>query len=123
MGGSIGIVDHRGSLPLLAREKTVQVADRKLRPVTQQFAGGAEGGSSRTASGPVITAAVLPGTVPEAFDKQVVLSYDKRINQVIMKVIRASTEEVIRQIPPPEIVELLAKFRENLRGLLVDHTS
>jgi hypothetical protein len=122
MDGLVGLVEHRGSLPLLTREKTVQVAGRQLRAVTPQVAEGATGGPSHIAAESVILVAVLPDTVVEAFDKKMVLSYDARINRVIVEVIRASTEEVISQIPLPEMVELLARFHENFRGLIVDHT-
>ena len=52
------------------------------------------------------------------FDKKISFNYDERIDRVVVKVMRDSTEEVIRQIPPEEMIELIAKFREDLRGLI-----
>ena len=60
--------------------------------------------------------------IAELFDTKISLSYDERINRVIVKIMKESTEEVIRQIPPEEVVELTAKLREDFRGLIFNRT-
>lgn len=56
--------------------------------------------------------------VMQLLDKKIAFNYDERIDRVVVKVVRDSTEEVIRQIPPEEMIELVARFRTELRGLL-----
>jgi uncharacterized FlaG/YvyC family protein len=64
--------------------------------------------------------AAAANTIADFLDKKISFTYDERINQVIVKVVRESTEEVIRQLPPKELVELMAKMRESFTGLILD---
>ena len=54
-----------------------------------------------------------------AFNRRVVLSVNEEINQVIIKVIDAETDKVIKEIPAEEIQHLIARIKETI-GLLVD---
>jgi flagellar protein FlaG len=54
-----------------------------------------------------------------AFNRRVVLSVNDAINQVIIKVVDAETDKVIKEIPAEEIQHLIAKIKETI-GLLVD---
>ena len=54
-----------------------------------------------------------------AFNRRVVLSVNDSINQVIIKVIDAETDKVIKEIPAEEIQHLIARIKETI-GLLVD---
>jgi len=54
-----------------------------------------------------------------AFNRRVVLSVNDQINQVIIKVIDAETDKVIKEIPAEEIQHLIARIKETI-GLLVD---
>ena len=54
-----------------------------------------------------------------AFNRRVVLSVNDTINQVIIKVVDAETDKVIKEIPAEEIQHLIAKIKETI-GLLVD---
>jgi flagellar protein FlaG len=54
-----------------------------------------------------------------AFDRKVVLSVNDQINQVIIKVVDAETDKVIKEIPAEEIQHLIARIKETI-GLLVD---
>ena len=54
-----------------------------------------------------------------AFNRRVVLSVNDTINQVIIKVIDAETDKVIKEIPAEEIQHLIARIKETI-GLLVD---
>jgi flagellar protein FlaG len=49
----------------------------------------------------------------------VVLSVNDQINQVIIKVVDAETDKVIKEIPAEEIQRLIARIKETI-GLLVD---
>lgn len=53
------------------------------------------------------------------FNKEIHLEVEEDLNMVIVKVIDGETDEVIRQIPLEEIVEL-SRNAKNLRGLLID---
>ena len=54
-----------------------------------------------------------------AFNRRVVLSVNETINQVIIKVVDAETDKVIKEIPAEEIQHLIARIKETI-GLLVD---
>ncbi len=54
-----------------------------------------------------------------AFNRRVVLSVNDTINQVIIKVVDAETDKVIKEIPAEEIQHLIARIKETI-GLLVD---
>ena len=54
-----------------------------------------------------------------AFNRRVVLSVNDDINQVIIKVVDAETDKVIKEIPAEEIQHLIARIKETI-GLLVD---
>ena len=53
------------------------------------------------------------------FNRKLKFSVNRELNQVIVKVIDRSTDEVIREIPPEEIQRLEAKLKEAI-GLLID---
>ena len=54
-----------------------------------------------------------------AFNRRVELSVNDTINQVIIKVVDADTDKVIKEIPAEEIQHLVARIKETI-GLLVD---
>jgi flagellar protein FlaG len=54
-----------------------------------------------------------------AFNRRVELSVNDDINQVIIKVVDAETDKVIKEIPAEEIQHLIARIKETI-GLLVD---
>ena len=54
-----------------------------------------------------------------AFNHRIRLSVNEEINQVIIKVVDARTDKVIKEIPAEEIQRMTAKIREMI-GLLVD---
>jgi flagellar protein FlaG len=55
----------------------------------------------------------------QAFNRRVVLSVNDQINQVVIKVVDAETDKVIKEIPAEEIQRLIARIKETI-GLLVD---
>jgi len=52
------------------------------------------------------------------FNRKLKLEVDKDLGIVVVKVIDSDTEEVIRQIPPEELLEL-SKHAKDLKGLLI----
>ncbi len=54
-----------------------------------------------------------------AFNRRVVLSVNEQINQVVIKVVDAQTDKVIKEIPAEEIQRLIARIKETI-GVLVD---
>jgi flagellar protein FlaG len=54
-----------------------------------------------------------------AFNHRVQLSVNEEINQIIIKVIDAKTDKVIKEIPAEEIQRMTAKIRQMI-GFLVD---
>ena len=55
------------------------------------------------------------------FNRRFKISLNENINRIVIKVIDADTDKVIREIPPKEIQHLLANLKE-MMGLLVDET-
>ena len=53
------------------------------------------------------------------FDRRFKFSVNREINRIVVKVIDAATDKVIKEIPPEEIQRLVARIRETI-GLLVD---
>jgi len=64
--------------------------------------------------------------IAEFLNQNVSFSYDTRIDQIVVKVTRGNTEEVIRQIPSEEMIKLITKFRKDFqndfRGLIFNRT-
>jgi flagellar protein FlaG len=54
-----------------------------------------------------------------AFNRRIELSVNDAINQVIIKVVDAETDTVIKEIPAEEIQHLIARIKETI-GVLVD---
>jgi uncharacterized FlaG/YvyC family protein len=52
------------------------------------------------------------------FDEKLSFSYDDRIDRVIVKIVDGTTEEVIRQFPPEEMIKLHAALKDGFRGLI-----
>jgi uncharacterized FlaG/YvyC family protein len=60
--------------------------------------------------------------IAEFLNQHVSFSYDKRIDQIVVTVTKGNTEEVIRQIPSEEMIELISKLRKDFRGLIFNRT-
>ena len=60
--------------------------------------------------------------ITEVFNRKLKFSIDKELDQVIVKVVDAETDKVIKEIPPEELKRLYAKMKEAM-GLLIDTTA
>jgi flagellar protein FlaG len=64
--------------------------------------------------------------IAEFLNQKVSFSYDTRIDQIVVKVTRGNTEEVIRQMPSEEMIKMITKlrkdFRKDFRGLIFNRT-
>jgi len=54
-------------------------------------------------------------------NRKLIFSYDDRIGKVIVKVTEGDSEEVIRQIPPEEMIRLALKI-EGMMGMLFNQS-
>ena len=59
--------------------------------------------------------------ITEVFNRKLNFSIDKDLNQVIVKVVDAETDKVIKELPPDQLKRLYAKMKEAM-GLLIDTT-
>ncbi len=59
--------------------------------------------------------------ITEVFNRRLKFSIDKELDQVIVKVVDAETDKVIKEIPPEELKRLYAKMKEAM-GLIIDQT-
>ena len=57
--------------------------------------------------------------ITEVFNKKLKYSIDKELGQVIVKVVDAETDKVIKEIPPEELKRLYAKMKEAI-GSIID---
>ena len=57
----------------------------------------------------------------KSVNERVSFSFHEKANRVIMKVVNATTDEVVREIPPKEMIRLLEKMHE-LIGMFVDES-
>jgi flagellar protein FlaG len=74
----------------------------------------------------VVQAVAFANAIAEFLNQQVSFNYDTRIDQIVVKVTRGNTEEVIRQIPSEEMIKLIARvrkdFQQDFRGLIFNRT-
>ena len=59
--------------------------------------------------------------VTKAFNRRLQFTINKELDQVVVKVIDAETDKVIRELPSEEIQKLHVRIREAI-GLLIDET-
>ena len=74
------------------------------------------------ASKGLVQEVAFANAIAEFLNQQVSFSYDTRIDQIVVKVTKGNTEEVIRQIPSEEMIKLITKFRKDFRGLIFNRT-
>jgi len=60
--------------------------------------------------------------VSEAFNRRLAFSFNEKLGQVVVKVIDAETDKVVREIPPTELQRVYERIREVI-GLLVDKSA
>jgi FlaG protein len=101
----------------------VRSTERPSSPPARKTAGDRAGGGAAAADGKESAASVhearRPVELPDFPARDLAFRYDKELNRVIVQVLDAETHEVVRSIPPEEIVNALKQLRQ-LRGALVD---
>lgn len=55
----------------------------------------------------------------QTFDRRLDISVHEKTRQVMVKIVDTSTDKIIRELPPEEILDTLARRRE-LLGMMVD---
>lgn len=55
----------------------------------------------------------------QTFDRKLDISVHEKTREVMIKVIDTTTDEVIREIPPEKVLDMIAYRKENL-GILMD---
>ena len=119
------------SVELAQALPSVQAIAREAH-VALQHAGAASFGSQKPetsgethqgkGSKGLVEEVAFANAIAEFLNQQVSFSYDERINQIVVKVTKGNTEEVIRQIPSEEMIEFITKFRKDFRGLIFNRT-
>ncbi len=46
------------------------------------------------------------------FNRKLHFSVDKRINRILVKILDKNTDKVVRELPPDEIVDMVARLKE-----------
>ncbi|MBI5665815.1 MAG: flagellar protein FlaG [Nitrospirae bacterium] len=86
--------------------------DKQQKEINAQAYAKDENVETKEAMGRIEEAAVL-------FNRKIRLELEEDLDIMIVKVVDSETEEVIRQIPPEELVEL-SKNAKDLKGLLIN---
>ena len=60
--------------------------------------------------------------VSEAFNRRLAFSFNEKLGQVVVKVIDAETDRVVREIPPTELQRVYERIREVL-GVIIDKSA
>jgi uncharacterized FlaG/YvyC family protein len=100
--------------------------------IAPQRPGGVSSGSQKPNTPPetrqakaskgLVQEVAFANAIADFLNQQVSFSYDARIDQIVVKVTKGDTEEVIRQMPSEEMIELITKFRKDFRGLIFNRT-
>ena len=93
-------VSERASARQVARKLAEQAAERGAKRTTQQYLN-----------------EILDYT--QFFNKKLKFSVNQELNQVVVKVIDAETDKVIKEIPPEVLQRMHVRIREAI-GLLID---
>lgn len=60
-------------------------------------------------------------TISSALNRRLRFDYNKELEQLVVKVIDATTDKVIKELPPEELQRVHIRIREAI-GLLIDET-
>lgn len=60
-------------------------------------------------------------TISSALNRRLRFDYNEQLEQLVVKVIDASTDKVIKELPPEELQRVHVRIREAI-GLLIDET-
>ncbi len=116
----------------LARTSPVGTAKNKAERVQQQQVGGLESqqskpdstASSASESEKVTTPAQaidLANSVAAHLNTKLSFAYEESIKKIVVTVKDGKTGEILRQIPPEEMVEIAAKFKQDARGIILNY--
>jgi uncharacterized FlaG/YvyC family protein len=130
MDGSIGnpglssseLAQTLPSVPAIAREAHVPSHHAGAASSGPQKPETSAETRQRKGSKGLVEEVAFANAIAEFLNQQVSFSYDKRIDQIVVTVTKRDTEEVIRQIPSEEMIELITKFRKDFRGLIFNRT-
>lgn len=101
-------------------------APRPSRAQGAFLSGGGTPAPSRTAAGP--DRAKLVGEVERVAEElgritsSITFSVDEKTGDLVVRVMDSETEEVVRQIPPEDVLEIRRKMSDYL-GMLADETA
>ena len=115
----------------LARTSPVGTAKNKAERIQQQQVGGLESPQSKSdstafpasESQKVTTPAQavdLANSVAALFNTKLSFAYEESLGRMVVTVKDGETGEIIRQIPPEEMVEIAAKFQQDSRGIILN---
>jgi flagellar protein FlaG len=94
--------------------------------VTRRALPGAEAASTSSLPRPredqVEEEVAFANALTEFLHHKVSFSYDTRIDQIVVTVPHGEREEVIRQFPSEEMIQLMVKCRRDFRGLIFHRT-
>jgi len=82
-------------------------------------AGGKEAGPPPVQAAPVANAVEAANRIAEITNTRLSFGYDEQSGRAFVMVIESGTGEVIKQIPPERMLEMLAQVRKQI-GLILD---
>jgi flagellar protein FlaG len=115
-----GILDKRVGFEILPAAETAKENNVKAEKATKEEEKVVNSDDLKKSQNVDVSEAMerVSGTA-KLFNRKIHLEIDKELDMMIVKIIDADTEKVIRQVPPEELVEL-SKNARDLKGLLID---
>ena len=106
------------------KQNAQQALSRESRPVARDNALDKtvfpqNGGGTAFTEEELISAIERANDKLELYEKRLEFSIPEKTKQIMIKIINTETDEVIKEIPPEKILDMVARFME-MAGLLVD---
>jgi len=115
-----GIIEKRAGLEVVPAAETTKRSNLKAEKAAREEEKVVNNEDLKKQENVDITEAMeRVASTAKLFDRKIQLTVDEESNMVIVKIIDKETNEVIRQVPPEELVKLSRNARD-LKGLLID---
>ena len=115
-----GIIEKRAGLEIVPAAETTKRSNQKAEKAAREEEKIINSDDLKKQDNIDISEAIerVAGTA-QLFNRKIHLEVENDTHEVIVKIVDSETKEVIRQLPPEEMVKL-SKNAKDLKGLLID---
>lgn len=120
--GEVAPAEGRGGTTVLGNRRQAPMESRGVALAEEER--GAEGRSIPLSPDELEESVSSANKLMEYLNRQINFTIDDKIDRVVVKIIDGETKEVIRQIPPEEMVALMRRLKDlvdGFKGLLYNH--